>query len=393
MIFSLLLFIVSDFIIFYKLKSASSRKFIPYAFLFLSLLAYLLIALVFLIGRKNFTHIWLPYYTLTYLIIKYVPQLLITAFIIVDWLLGIVGLLAGSSGSFSFGRRGFLLQVGTFLSAITGFYLIYGIIRGRKALRANVIKIHTEREGLKGFKIAFFSDLHGGTLSRTLMEDLVSEINNANVDVVLFGGDWINHFADELEPFIPLLAKINARYGKFSCWGNHDYSMYYPWDSEEDRLREMGRLKSLLRDSGFIVLENEGVVINHNGVRVGIGGVEYWGKALRIKPARLDKTFEAISHADYKILLTHDPDHFTENMVHRLDKYPIDLVLSGHTHGFQMGIMIDGFRFSPAQFMYRHWAGLYNVKGTYHYVSTGVGSIGYLGRAGVLPEVAIIEFV
>ncbi len=393
MIFSLLLFIVSDFIIFYKLKSTSSRKIIPYVFLLLSLLAYLLIALVFIIGRKNFTNIWLPYYTLTYLIIKYVPQLLITAFIVIDWLLGIAGMLTGSSGSFNVARRGFLVQVGAFISAITGFYLIYGIIRGRDALRTNIIKIPSGLKGLKGFRIAFFSDLHSGTLSQKLMEKLVTEVNKAEADVVLFGGDWINHFASELEPFVPLLAKINAKYGKFSCWGNHDYTMYYPWDSEEDRLKEMNKLREVLRDSGFVVLENEGIVINHNGVKVGIGGVEYWGKALRIKPARLDITIEAISSADYKILLTHDPDHFTENIVNRLDKYPFNLVLSGHTHGFQMGIIIDGFRLSPAQFMYKHWAGLYKVKGTYHYVSTGVGSIGYLGRAGVPPEVAIIELV
>ncbi len=321
------------------------------------------------------------------------PQLLITVFILIDWLWGIWAMFTGSFGSFDAGRRSFLVQAGTFISAITGFYLVYGIIRGRNALRTNVVKIPTGLEGLKGFRIAFFSDLHSGTLSQTLMKELVTEINGAKADVVLFGGDWINHFASELEPFVPLLAKINAKYGKLSCWGNHDYSMYYPWDSEEDRLREMDRLRNVLRDSGFVVLENEGIVINHNGVRVGIGGVEYWGRALRVKPARLKKAFENISGADYKILLTHDPDHFTNYLVHNLDLYPFNLVLSGHTHGFQMGVMINGFRFSPAQFMYKHWAGLYKVKGTYHYVSTGIGSIGYLGRAGVPPELVIVEFV
>ncbi len=393
MIFSLLLFIISDLIIAYKLKSAFSRKYVLYAFISLSFLAYLLIILVFLIGRKNFTYIWLPYYTLTFLIIKYVPQLLVTAFIIVDWILEIFSVFIGSSASFNAGRRSFLVQTGTFISAITGFYFIYGIIRGRNALRTNVIKIPTGLDGLKGFRIAFFSDLHSGTLSQTLMKELATKINSAEVDVVLFGGDWINHFASELEPFVPLLAKINAKYGKFSCWGNHDYSMYYPWDSEEDRLREMNRLREVLRDSGFVVLENEGIIINLDGVRLGIGGVEYWGRALRVKPARIKETFETISNADYKILLTHDPYHFTDYLAHKLDSYPFNLVLSGHTHGFQMGIMINGFRFSPAQFMYKHWAGLYKVKGTYHYVSTGVGSIGYLGRAGVPPELVIIEFV
>ncbi len=391
MIFSLFLFVLSDIIVYYKLKSEIGRKSVLYFFTALSLLAYVLIALVFLIGRKNFTHIWFPYYVLTYLILKYVPQLLLTVFIVIDFGVNLMSANVFRATDFNIGRRNFLLIAGSMLSAISGLYLLHGILRGRNLLTKNVVKMPTDIENLKGFRIVFFSDLHAGTLSKELINKLVDEINRLNADVVLFGGDWVNHFASELEPFVPDLARIKSKYGKFSCWGNHDYAMYYPWYSEQERLGNFKRLKELLQDSGFTILENQGIIINHNGVKVGIAGTEYWGRALRTKYGRLAQAYEKIKDADYKILLTHDPDHFTEHIVHRLDKYPLDLVLSGHTHGFQMGIQFKGYAFSPAQFMYKHWKGLYAVNNTYHFVTVGVGSIGYLGRAGIYPEIAIIE--
>jgi uncharacterized protein len=103
----------------------------------------------------------------------------------------------------------------------------------------------------------------------------------------------------------------------------------------------------------------------------------------------LTKATEGIDYCPVNILLSHDPSHWGKEVT---KKFPgIDLTLSGHTHGMQFGVEIPGFKWSPVQYVYKEWAGLYKEKNQYLYVNRGLGFIGYPGRVGILPEITLIE--
>jgi predicted MPP superfamily phosphohydrolase len=88
-------------------------------------------------------------------------------------------------------------------------------------------------------------------------------------------------------------------------------------------------------------------------------------------------------------LLSHDPSHWDAQV---RKSYPdIDLMLSGHTHGFQFGVELGDFQWSPAQYAYKQWAGLYQQGDQSIYVNRGYGYLGYPGRIGMPPEITILE--
>src|SRR5690606_21072293 len=101
------------------------------------------------------------------------------------------------------------------------------------------------------------------------------------------------------------------------------------------------------------------------------------------------KATEGMTESAINILMTHDPSHWEAQVLDHDKRF--DLTLSGHTHGFQMGIEIPGFRWSPAQYLYKQWGGLYEKAGKYIYVNRGLGFIGYPGRLGIRPEITVIE--
>jgi predicted MPP superfamily phosphohydrolase len=88
--------------------------------------------------------------------------------------------------------------------------------------------------------------------------------------------------------------------------------------------------------------------------------------------------------------LSHDPSHWEYEVT---TQYPdISLTCSGHTHGFQFGIEIPGyFRWSPSQYVYKQWAGLYQQGKQFLYVNRGFGFLAYPGRVGILPEITSFE--
>jgi len=121
-------------------------------------------------------------------------------------------------------------------------------------------------------------------------------------------------------------------------------------------------------------------------------GIENWSAKARFsKYGSLKKAFDKAADYPFKILLSHDPSHWDAEV---RKSYPaIDLTLSGHTHGMQFGVEIPGFRWSPVQYVYKQWAGLYEEGSQKLYVNRGFGFIGYPGRVGILPEITVIELV
>jgi predicted MPP superfamily phosphohydrolase len=137
---------------------------------------------------------------------------------------------------------------------------------------------------------------------------------------------------------------------------------------------------------------NEHVALERGGDKIALIGVENWGAKARFpKLGRLDLAHKGTEQYPFKILMSHDPSHWEAQV---LPKYAdIDLTLSGHTHGMQFGVEIPGFKWSPVQYMYKQWAGLYENTSNKQklYVNRGFGFIGYPGRVGILPEITVIE--
>ena len=292
----------------------------------------------------------------------------------------------------SISRKTFITQTGIVLAAIPFAGSIYGILKGR--FDFHVINTHLSFANLPGvfdgFKILQISDFHIGSFigNYNEVEQIVELINQQQADLVVFTGDIVNNLAKEIDEFVPLLASINAKYGKYAILGNHDYGDYTKWESEQQKIVNHQSLKNNLSNSGFKLLLNEHTEIRIANSSINLIGVENWGHPPFPKYGDLKVATQNADMTKFNILLSHDPSHWDAKV---LGKTNIDLTLSGHTHGMQFGIDIPGFKWSPIQYKYPRWAGLYKQNNQYLYVNRGIGYIGLATRIGIRPEIAVIK--
>ena len=246
-------------------------------------------------------------------------------------------------------------------------------------------------EVFKGLKIVHISDIHSGSLDDVkAVERGVKKIMDLKPDLVFFTGDLVNNVATEMDSLKDVFSGIKAPLGVFSILGNHDYGDYVQWPNKEAKSKNLERLKDVHAEMGWRLLLNENVAIEKDGATIGLIGVENWGaKANFSRYGDLKKAYEGAEQYPFKILLSHDPSHWdAEVCKHFTD---IDLMLSGHTHGMQFGVEVPGFRWSPVQYVYKQWSGLYNNGEQKLYVNRGFGFLGYPGRVGMLPEITLLE--
>lgn len=290
-------------------------------------------------------------------------------------------------------RRKFISLLALGLAAIPFASLIYGIFKGKynfKVLKTR-IPFANLPESFDGFKILQISDIHSGSFDDPeKIEYAIDLINEQEFDIVLFTGDIVNTHAKEMHPWIETFKKIKTpEFGKFSVLGNHDYGEYVTWESAQAKHQNFENIKDLHRQINFKLLLNESVTLSKNNEFIQLIGVENWGHNFK-KAGDLTKATEKTKKNEFKILMSHDPSHWE----HEVKKHPknIDLTLSGHTHGMQFGIEIPGvFRWSPVQYVYKQWAGLYKELDQYLYVNRGFGFHAYPGRVGIWPEITVIE--
>jgi uncharacterized protein len=243
----------------------------------------------------------------------------------------------------------------------------------------------------KGLKIVQLSDIHSGSFTdkKAVMKG-VEQIMKEKPDLILFTGDLVNNTADEMEGYMDVFNKLNAPMGVYSTLGNHDYGDYVQWDTKEEKMANLTRLKQVHADLGWRLLVNEHVVLEKGDDKIAVIGVENWSAKARFpKYGDLKKAYEGAASYPFKILMSHDPSHWDAEV--RQSYTDIDLMLAGHTHGMQFGIEIPGFKWSPVQYVYKQWAGLYEEGAQKLYVNRGYGFIGYPGRVGILPEITIFE--
>lgn len=291
-------------------------------------------------------------------------------------------------------RREFAGKMALGLSSIPLIGLNWGIFK-----TAYHFKIHRKRiaisnlpKSFEGFKIVQISDIHTGSLqSHYQLKKAIELINEQNPDLICFTGDLVNNRTDEVFPYLTDLANIKATNGIISILGNHDYGDYETWNSDQEKQENMELMYRVHQKLGWNLLLNQHTFIEKDGEKLFFIGVENWGANLHFpKYGHLDKAYEGLKKEDIKILLSHDPSHFDTQVTS--DYQDIQLTLSGHTHGFQFGIEIPGYvKWSPSQYIYKHWAGWYQVNSQQLYVNRGLGCLGYMGRIGIQPEISVLE--
>lgn len=290
-------------------------------------------------------------------------------------------------------RLKFMSQLAITFTVVPAVGFLYGMVRGAYKYRVHNVKVPSPKipKEFNGFKIVQISDIHTGSfLNTNALEKAFEIVMQQNADIILFTGDLVNTQTDETNGFETIYNKLKAPYGVYSVLGNHDYGDYREWDSPEEKHKNLENLKAVQKACGWKLLMNEHVALEKNGEKIALLGIENWGGSMRFpRYGKLDEAYKGAEDYPFKILMSHDPSHWDVQVT---KEYPtIDLTLSGHTHGMQFGIEIPNFKWSPIQYLYKNWAGLYKQGEQFLYVNRGLGFLGYPGRLGIWPEITVIE--
>jgi uncharacterized protein len=289
------------------------------------------------------------------------------------------------------GRRKFVSQAALLLAALPFTSFIYGVVRGKYkyTLHRHILYFDDLPAAFDGFTIAQLSDIHAGSFNDfDAVQEGIQLVKEQNADLFVFTGDLVNNLASEIEPYLAAFGQIKAPFGQYSILGNHDYGMYVDWNSEAEAQANLEALKQHHRSMGYRLLLDEHITLKKGGDSISLLGVENWGKGF-IEKGDINKALQGVEQGAFKLLLTHDPSHWTE--VVRDHATHIHLTLCGHTHGMQFGIESPLVNWSPVQYRYKHWAGLARERGKMLYVNRGFGFIGFSGRVGIWPEISVLE--
>jgi predicted MPP superfamily phosphohydrolase len=292
-------------------------------------------------------------------------------------------------------RSEFLAKTGIVLAAVPFVGMAWGILGGAHDYRVRRIKVKLPNlpDGFHGLKIAQLSDIHSGSFfNKRAVKGGINMLLAEKPDVVFFTGDLVNNTASEVAEYVPIFSKVAAPMGVYSVLGNHDYGDYVLWPSQEAKRKNLEDLKEAHRLMGWKLLMNEHHILSTGQDQIAILGIENWGAKGRFpKYGSLANAYRGAEEIPVKLLLSHDPSHWDAQV--RPEFPDIDIMFAGHTHGMQFGVEIGSFQWSPVQYVYDQWAGLYTQGSQHLYVNRGFGFIGYPGRIGMPPEITIMELV
>lgn len=389
------IFFALEFYIYQAFKTVTNNHWLRIAYWAITLIAYLFFIYEILNFKRTDRDHHRVQLVASLFLIFFLPKLFIIFFLLIEDLYRGIRFLFQSFGGGENHlpeRRQFLSFIGIGSAAMLSAFFIDGIIFGkyRHSVRKVKIKIKNLPASFKGYKIIQISDVHSGSFFHPeKLQKAINLINEQKADLIIFTGDMVNNYAHEFEPFVPLFSSIQSKDGKLSILGNHDYGDYGEWKSAEEKAENVPHLIQLQAKAGFQMLRNEHRIIEKNGEKLYILGVENWGEKPFPQYGDLDKAAAGVPPEAAKILMSHDPTHFDRIV----KKHPsnIQLTLSGHTHGMQFGIDLKNVRWSPVQYRYPKWADLYESEGKSLYVNRGFGVIGYPGRVGIEPEITLFE--
>ena len=289
-----------------------------------------------------------------------------------------------------FSRAKFFSQLGMYFSTSPLLSFLFQFHKGRFSFFIQHQKIQFENlpKAFQGFKIVHISDIHLGCFASNFnkLAGVIELINKEKADIICFTGDMVNNFYEETIGWDKVFCKLQANYGKYSILGNHDYGDYTTWKIPGDKQNNFNGIVQAHEKFGFTLLQNESISIEIKGDKIRLGGVGNWGHGTLPKYTDLSKTFTETEL--FKILLSHNPDHWEAEVV---KKTSINLTLSGHSHGMQFGIKKWGSSWSPAKYIFKYWDGLYRQNKQFLYVNRGLGYLGLPARIGMPPEITVIE--
>lgn len=290
-------------------------------------------------------------------------------------------------------RRKFVSKVALASALIPFSTMTWGLFRTAYNFKIHRKKIISSKipSALKGFRIVQISDIHTGSLqNERQLQKAIDLVHEQKPDLIVFTGDLVNNQTDEAYPYNGVLSQLKAPHGVYSTLGNHDYGDYNSWPSPEAKDQNMRDMIDLHHQLGWKLMLNEHVKIEKNGAQFTLIGIENWGGNLNFKRyGDLKKAYEGVDQNQFQVLLSHDPSHWTIEVQKEFTN--IDLTLAGHTHGFQFGVEIPGFKWSPSKYFYPNWAGHYHHNEQQLYVNRGLGCLGYMGRIGIRPEITVLE--
>ena len=397
---TLLLLVFFQWYSYQALKTAISNRWILYGYVFFTVIIVGNLLFYTLILERNTTNEPRLMYAIGFFLSLLIFQLLVSVILLAEDVFRIPQALYSflkrvpEQTQFIPSRRKIISQIALGLASIPFASLLYGMYRGKynyKVLSYN-LEFEDLPDAFDGFKITQISDIHSGSFdNQTKVQHGVDLVNQQKSDLVLFTGDLVNNRADEIKPWIKIFNKIKAEFGVFSILGNHDYGDYMRWESPAAKRKNMEDLYDAHNEMGWDLLLNESRFIEKDGERLAIIGLENWGSGFK-KAGDLNKALNKVSEKDFKILMTHDPSHWEAQVIPH--PFKIHLTLSGHTHGMQFGIEIPGiFKWSPAKWRYKQWAGVYGENKQYLNVNRGFGYLAYPGRVGMWPEVSVITLL
>ena len=394
----LVIFAVLEFYAFQAIRTVTKTKIVLFVYIFTTVVVLVNLVYQFSQFDRGVGQTSKTLATMGLFLLFIVPKIIISTVLFSEDIFRLVKAIVvyfvgdANEGSFMPSRRRFVSQLALGIAAIPFASLLYGMTIGKynfKVVRQNIF-FDDLPDSFNGTTITHISDIHSGSFDNPeKIQYAIDLINEQNSDMVLFTGDIVNTHAKEMHPWIETFKKIhNPVLGKYSILGNHDYGEYANWDSEQDKEDNFNAIKELHRQIDFSLLLNQNVEIKKENDSIRLIGVENWGKHFK-KAGDLELASAGIKKDEFKILMSHDPSHWDAEVQHHDTQY--HLTLSGHTHGLQFGIEIPGwFKWSPVQYVYKQWAGLYENKGRYVYVNRGFGFHAYPGRVGIMPEITVI---
>ncbi len=403
MVLRILLLCLTLFIVelytYQALRTLVRRKFILVSYQIISVLLFVFIVYSFSQFDRKVGQTGQTMQTTGLLLMVYLPKIILTLLLFCEDIfrigMGSVNYFTKYNDNVEFlaSRRKFVSQIGLGMAAVPFLSLLYGVTKGKynyKVIKQRIF-FNDLPDAFDGFTITQISDVHSGSFDNPdKINYAIDLINEQNSDMILFTGDIVNTNAKEMHPWIDTFNRIKKhKYGKYSVLGNHDYGEYIIWPSEAAKEENFQAIKNLYGQIDFKLMLNEHTFIEKGADKIALIGVENWGHNFK-KIGDINLASANLTKEDFKILMSHDPSHW-EYEVKNHEKH-FQLTLSGHTHGFQFGIEIPGIiRWSPIQYVYTQWAGLYENLGRFVYVNRGFGFHAYPGRVGIMPEITVIE--
>lgn len=349
------------------------------------------------LGFQNafFRHFLLPLF-----FINYAAKLFAALFLLLDdimrglrWTFRLaVPIPSSAPASTGLSRSAFLTKTAMIAAAAPILTMSYGIISGAHDYRVRRVKVKLPHlpSAFHGLRIGQLSDIHSGSFfNKTAVKGGVAMLLREKPDLIFFTGDLVNNTADEVNDYIDVFDQVKAPLGVYATLGNHDYGDYVSWSSPSAKQKNFQALCAAHQQLGWHLLMNGHQIIAQGSDQLAVIGVENWGTGRFSKYGQLDQAYRGTEEVPVKLLLSHDPSHWDAQV---RPNYPdIDITFAGHTHGFQLGVEVGSFKWSPAQYLYKQWADLYQAGAQYLYVNRGYGYLGYPGRIGIWPEITLME--